>query len=441
MQQDDAEPQSQAAKASKAWDSLPYSSFAGNKDSKVHPEEKPEKPMEKGQPEKSSMEVSATGETVQWRPTAANATMDQVARNLPDASEQSTAVATYKAASNVPPVRSSSGSSEHNGATRVAEETAKEASAPKHPVKKDPQPHAEASSAEVDTISPPLSEEKWMPTNVITPKVPSKAVPPDTSAPVASPGTAIETGTASSEVRPALLPVPQMDEVRSSHGGVPGVSGKFGAAPSELLSLGAGPPLSVEALGVALAAQHAAAWAGTSIKVSPEQNHSGSKDRSAGGINRGSATRGASLVEAGSVEATAQVPMMSASPMMSAMPAATVVAEAPPTTTTAPPTTAAATTVAPTTAAATTAAATTVAKTTEEEQETTEESDEEKVAVGAGSEDEGEEESEEKDEKEEKGKKGGSEASFIEQHFVLLAGAGVGVVALLVIGLICCCRR
>jgi len=436
MQQDDAEPQSQAAKASKAWDSLPYSSFAGNKDSKVHPEEKPEKPVEKGQPEKSSMEVSATGETVQWRPTAANATMDQVARNLPDASEQSTAVATYKAASNVPPVRSSSGSSEHNDATRVAEETAKEASAPKHPAKKDPQSAAEASSAEVEAISPPLSEEKWMPTNVITPKVPSKAVPPDTSAPVASPGTAIETGTAS-EVRPALLPVPQMDEVRSSHSGVPGV-GKFGAAaPSELLSLGA-KPLSVEALGVALAAQHAAAWAGTSIQVSPEQNHSG-KDRSAGRINRGSATRGASLVEAGSVEATAQVPMMSASPMMSAVPAATVVAEAPPTTTTAPPTTAAATTVAPTTAAATTAAATTVAKTTEEEQETTEESDEEKVAAGAGSDEE--EESEEKDEKEEKGKKGGSEASFIEQHFVLLAGAGVGVVALLVIGLICCCRR
>ena len=115
-------------------------------------------------------------------------------------------------------------------------------------------------------------------------------------------------------------------------------------------------------------------------------------------------------MEAGSVEATAQVPMMSASPMMSAMPAATVVAEAPPTTTTAPPTTAAATTVAPTTAAATTAAATTVAKTTEEEQETTEESDEEKVAVGAGSEDEGEEESEEKDEKEEKGKKGEMES-------------------------------
>lgn len=367
--------------------------------------------------------------------------MDQVARSLPDASEESTAVATYKAASNVPPVAVRSSSSEHKDASQVAEETAKEASAAKHP--------AEASSAEVDAISPPLSEEKWMPTNVITPKVPSKAAPPDTSAPVASPGTAIETGTASSEVRPALLPVPQMtDEVRSSHAGVPGVSsGKFGAAaPSELLSLSANgvsvePPVSVEALGVALAAQHAAAWAGTSIQVSPEQNHSGSKDRSAGSINRGSATRGASLVEAGSVEATAQVPMMSASPMMSAVPAATVVAEAPPTTTTAAPTTAAATTVAPTTAAATTAAATTVAKTTEEEQETTEESDEEKVAVGAGSEDEAEEESEEKDEKDEKGKKGGSEASFIEQHFVLLAGAGVGVVALLVIGLICCCRR
>ena len=146
-------------------------------------------------------------------------------------SEESTAVATYKAASNVPPVAVRSSSSEHKDASQVAEETAKEASAPKHPaVKKDPQPlPAEASSAEADAISPPLSEEKWMPTNVITPKVPSKAAPPDTSAPVASPGTAIETGTASSEVRPALLPVPQMDEVRSSHAGVPGViSGKFG---------------------------------------------------------------------------------------------------------------------------------------------------------------------------------------------------------------------
>lgn len=40
-----------------------------------------QKVKEKGQPEKSSMEVSATGETVQWRPTAANATMDQAGRH------------------------------------------------------------------------------------------------------------------------------------------------------------------------------------------------------------------------------------------------------------------------------------------------------------------------------------------------------------------------
>ncbi|CAL1170511.1 unnamed protein product [Cladocopium goreaui] len=293
MQQDDAEPQSQAAKVSKAWDSLPYSSFAGKKDSKAHPEDNLEKPTDQGHEHEAkvqSMEVSPTGEA-HLQPSAMN------------------------------PVRA------------VPQSLAPEA-APNHP-----------------PSDPHLS------------------------------------------------------------------SGKFGA------DVPSASHVTAEALAVAVAAEDAAQWTGSPIRVSPAGNQTARFQEKAARENKTGWP--ARLVQA------AQVPMVSA-PVMSAVPAAPVVAEA---ATTAAATTVAATTAAPTTAAATTAAATTAAATTgavvgmartteEEEAETTEEKEEKEP-----------EEEEEEEEEENEDKKGAGQASFVEQHFVLLAAGGVGVVTLLVIGM------
>eukprot|EP00435_Cladocopium_sp_Y103_P066758 s98_g29.t1 len=332
MQQDDAEPQSQAAKVSKAWDSLPYSSFAGKKDSKAHPEDNPEKPTDEGHEHEAkvqSMEVSPTGEA-HLQPSAMN------------------------------PVRAA-------------------------PAPADLGEHPPTSQ---------VAEEKWVDSTVIAPESSKTAGPDFQHGSVAAPDQSLPDAR-----RVGLLPTPPAPEapmVRPNHHSTadpsdpPGLSsGKFGA------DVPSGSHVSAEALAVAVAAEDAAKWTGSSIRVSPAGNQTARFQEKAARENKTGWP--ARLVQAD------QVPMVSA-PVMSAVPAATpVVAEA--AATTAAATTAAATTAAPTTAAATTAAASTVAATTvvgmagtteEEEPETTEEKEEK----------EEKESEEEEEEEEDEGKKG-----------------------------------
>ncbi|CAK9087027.1 unnamed protein product [Durusdinium trenchii] len=395
-------------------DSLPYSSFAGEKDSKVHPDEKTEKEGKGGM----SVEVSSAGEAhrpdTAFSPSVANGTASpRTVAQVP------TQLAHGPVVTGPAPAPGAADVTAAGHVTLTAALKALDATQVTKAVAGQPQDAAEAPHA-----------------GAPGPASPGPASPAKTEAEADEMESSKQI-----EERPALLPQPVPPATAPSGGATAPASVPNGAvfqipqaaSATQLHSRPARLVTAAAAAAAAAAEQTALDVMGAAVRVTPENRSEESRWATSRMSIRSGPLKGisseASLVEAQNTKLH-QMPVMGGGLAVSTPVAAPMVAAAEPTTTAATTATTAATTVAATTAAATTAAATTVAATTEEELETTEEESEEK-----------EEEAEEKEETESDESVGKAETSFIEQHYLLLVGAAIGLVTLVVIGAICCCRR